>query len=347
MKTVITILMSFSVFFSAHAMELERVINLAGRWRFEIGDDMEFADIDFDDSRWELVHVPSMWENEGFPGYDGYAWYRKNFHLPEDLKNAMLYVKLGYIDDVDQVYLNGHFLDGKGSFPPHYDTAYNIERTYFVPSELINFGEDNLLAVRVYDSEIGGGIVHGRVGIFKRVDLVNLTIDLSGYWQFNLGDDLDWAEYDYDDSDWEEIKVPAKWAVQGYGDYDGYGWYRKSFKIDRSLDRDRLILSLGKIDDYDETYFNGVRIGRTGRFPAHKYADRNNPFYDDDRFYTIPSSLIRWNDINVVAVRVYDTWRDGGIYDGSVGIITRDDYIDFKKGHKSVNRFFERIFNER
>ncbi len=35
--------------------------------------------IDFDDSKWDKITVPSSWENQGFRGYNGYAWYRVSF----------------------------------------------------------------------------------------------------------------------------------------------------------------------------------------------------------------------------------------------------------------------------
>ena len=38
------------------------------------------------------------------------------------------------------------------------------------------------------------------------------VVDLRGQWKFNLGDDMSWAEADYDDQDWENIFVPAPWA---------------------------------------------------------------------------------------------------------------------------------------
>lgn len=32
----------------------------------------------FDDSDWDLIDVPSNWQNEGY-AYNGVAWYRKHF----------------------------------------------------------------------------------------------------------------------------------------------------------------------------------------------------------------------------------------------------------------------------
>ena len=40
-------------------------------WKFRIGDRLEWAGKDFDDSRWESIRVPNQWEDEGFNGYDG------------------------------------------------------------------------------------------------------------------------------------------------------------------------------------------------------------------------------------------------------------------------------------
>jgi len=89
------------------AMDLEKVIDLKGEWRFEIGDNQDFARPNFNDSKWEKMKVPSRWEDQGFPGYDGYAWYRISFKAPQKMQTHHLYLKLGRIDDVDRVYLNG------------------------------------------------------------------------------------------------------------------------------------------------------------------------------------------------------------------------------------------------
>ncbi len=93
----------------------------------------------FDDSKWESIHVPSPWEDEGFNGYNGYAFYRKNITISSTYKDRMLYLNMGYIDDVDEVYLNGNKIGSTGSFPPNYNTAYNAERIYYIPAEYHQF----------------------------------------------------------------------------------------------------------------------------------------------------------------------------------------------------------------
>ncbi len=91
----------------AYHSDSERIVDLNGIWKFEIGDNIKFADPSFDDSRWEDVRVPSSWEDEGFPGYDGFAWYRLKFRISEKYSSESIYLSLGAIDDVDEVYLNG------------------------------------------------------------------------------------------------------------------------------------------------------------------------------------------------------------------------------------------------
>ena len=53
--------------------DLDRIINLNTKWKFAIGDYQKWASPEFNDDDWEAISVPSEWENQGFPGYDGYA----------------------------------------------------------------------------------------------------------------------------------------------------------------------------------------------------------------------------------------------------------------------------------
>ena len=147
MKKIISIAFLFLGFSSLFAMDLKREINLKGVWRFEIGNNLSYKEPGSDDSKWEKINVPDRWENEGFPGYDGYAWYRIKFNAPSSLKTKKLYLQLGRIDAVDRVYLNGKLVGGKGKFPPKYDPAGEERRCYLLSPELLNFGAENVLAV--------------------------------------------------------------------------------------------------------------------------------------------------------------------------------------------------------
>ena len=346
MRTIKPVILNLMLAVSLQALDLEREISLRGRWLFEVGDREEYAEAGFDDSGWETIRVPRPWEQYGFPGYDGYAWYRIRFDLPAELREKALYLQLGFIDDVDWVYVNGNYIGGRGSGPPDYQTAFDANRLYSLPGSTLLYGDENVIAVRVYDDWGDGGIVGGDPGIFsqKSVDLIH---DLSGVWRFRTGDDGSWREPDYDDRDWDEILVPGVWEAQGYQDYDGYAWYRTEFRLRDVPEDERLILVLGPIDDIDEVFLNGVRIGRTGRFPGERYLDRNNNYWNRPRFYTIKRGALRDRGVNTLAVRVYDTWRDGGIYEGPVGVTTKDEYLEYqKKNRKKLRHVLEELLKD-
>ncbi|MDX2189798.1 MAG: acetylxylan esterase, partial [Bacteroidota bacterium] len=137
---------------------------------------------------------------------------------------------------------------------------------------------------------------------------------LKPVWKFNTGDDLKWAAVDFNDSQWKEISAGTIWEKQGFEGYDGFAWYRTSVVIPSSLKADAkknggLLLDLGKIDDADETFFNGVKIGFSGGVPPEfKNA------YADLRKYNIDFDKINWDKANVIAVRVWDNGGGGGMY---------------------------------
>jgi len=303
-----------------------RAINLKGRWRFEIGDNPTWAQPNFDDSEWDILYAPALWEDQDYPGYDGFAWYRRTFALPKKFQSEMLYLKLGRIDDVDEVFLNGEWIGGCGSFPPNGKTAYDVQREYFIPKPLVNFEGENVLAVRVFDQELGGGIVEGDLGIFARSGQPAPELDLSGYWSFQTGDDFDWAEADFDDADWDEIIAPGFWEKQGFAGYDGFAWYRKHFQLPAHLAGKRLILMLAKIDDIDEVFVNGKKIGGTGPFPDPDYRGHYGDWYNKDRRYYVPRNALNPNGDNVIAIRVFDAWLDGGFHDAPIGLIRQEKY---------------------
>jgi hypothetical protein len=323
---------------SASVDNLVLLQSLEGKWKFSIGMNEEWISPKFNDSNWESINVPAPWEEEGFNGYNGYAFYRKQIKISSDNKGRMLYLNMGYIDDVDEVYLNGNKIGSTGSFPPNYNTAYNAERIYYIPEEYINFDSPNLIAVKVYDSVQEGGIVSGEIGLYAGKNSVNLDINLQSTWRFQPGDDMRRKDPDFDDSGWSEIFVPAKWEDQGYRDYDGYAWYRKSFKYQFADNNDKMVLVLGKIDDIDQVYINGSFVGSTGEFPSDEGSDAStSQEFNAFRGYYIPDGLLRKNQKNVIAVRVLDTGGNGGIYEGPVGIITQTKYIEYWRKIRKEN----------
>ena len=49
-----------------------------------------------------------------------------------------------------------------------------------------------------------------------------ITNLLNETWKFHTGDLPEWAESDFDDQSWSEIKSGTVWELQGVTDYDGF-----------------------------------------------------------------------------------------------------------------------------
>ena len=167
-----------------------------------------------------------------------------------------------------------------------------------------------------------------------------VDINLLGPWKFKTGDDLKRKDPGYDDLNWNEIFVPAKWEDQGYRDYDGYAWYRKTFIFKENPIDNKMVLLMGKIDDIDQVYLNGVLVGSTGNFPSinNSHASVTGAEYSAFRGYYLPDGLLKKNQKNIIAVRVLDIGGAGGIYEGPVGLITQTKYIEYWRNNKNLNR---------
>lgn len=339
---------------TGRAQEERQIVDLRGKWKFEIGDQKKYADPKYNDSKWEEIFVPEAWENEGYPGYDGYAWYRKKFLLPSSARQKNLFFHGGYIDDVSRVYINGHLIGGRGLFPPQFETAYDNEVKLMIPKEFLNFDQENVVAIRVYDDFRFGGITRGKVGVFEHADEMRFAVKFPDRWKFKTGDDEQWSSPAADDGNWEQLIVPLPWDFQNFEEYDGFAWYRVSFDVPARLQNEKLFVVLGKIDDVDEAFINGVKVGNTGKIGGRRWVDNIREEYRQLRVYRIPPSIIQFNQKNVLAVRVYDKMKYGGICEGPVGIITETEYrrlnledaAPYQDGRSKFEKFLEKIFNE-
>ncbi len=100
-------------------------------------------------------------------------------------------------------------------------------------------------------------------------------------------------------------------------DYDGWAWYRLQVEIPESLRRaPKLYFSAGAIDDFDEVYINGVKIGATGK--------ETPQYWQAPRLYEFPGSLLKEGK-NQIAVRVFDEKGEGGIVELPLAISNRPD----------------------
>jgi hypothetical protein len=127
-------------------------VELSGPWKFHLGDNVAWAQRDFDDSSWgtiDLTPPPGSanaelgtsgdipgWTASGYPGHAGYAWYRLRVNVQSS--HGRLAIKMpNVVDDAYQLYVNGELLGEFGKFGEHGATAYStLPRAFRLPKEL-------------------------------------------------------------------------------------------------------------------------------------------------------------------------------------------------------------------
>ena len=156
------------------------------------------------------------------------------------------------------------------------------------------------------------------------------SVQLKEGWKFIKGDNSEYSSPRFDDSGWKPILTDRIWEQQGYDPYDGYAWYRIKVVIPSRIRmsaylNDSLKIYLGKINNFDQTYLNGVLIGcnavniKPGTAPDNSFINAPQSMWNVERRYTISSDNpgILWDRENVIAVRVYDEGGQGGIWSGN------------------------------
>jgi len=102
-----------------------------------------------------------------------------------------------------------------------------------------------------------------------------------------------------DESEWKSIDLPGFWEETEIGRIDGTIWFRKEINLAAGQDKKAVTLLLGAIDDSDETWVNGIKVGGYNAEPRL------------ERKYQIPPGILKTGK-NVIAVKVIDTGGDGG-----------------------------------
>jgi len=112
-----------------------------------------------------------------------------------------------------------------------------------------------------------------------------------------------WRQASFDDHAWRTMPAPGSMQSHGFK-ANGAVWFRRTLDLPASWAGHDLTLNLGAIDDFDDTFFNGEPAGRTREDTPESYRV--------PRHYTVPGRLVHAG-ANVVAVRVFDHYGDGGL----------------------------------
>lgn len=112
-----------------------------------------------------------------------------------------------------------------------------------------------------------------------------------------------WERPEFDDRDWDTLLVPGYWQEQRWW-ISGAVWYRTRVPLPGHWRGRALTLDFGPVDDFDDTYANGVRIGGLGEETPDAYLK--------PRRYRVPPEATRAESLTL-AVRVFDRGWVGGI----------------------------------
>ena len=131
-------------------------------------------------SDWQSIHAGQAWESQGKGDVDGVAWYRKRVKLPSEMQGKDLKLSLGMIDDNDITWVNGTKIGSTN--------GWNKKRQYTVPAALTS-GNELTIAVRVVDTQMGGGMVGSEKDYFLALKDSSGTpkpISVAKDWKFRF-----------------------------------------------------------------------------------------------------------------------------------------------------------------
>ncbi len=182
-------LFSFFMFFISlglWAQTSERTtLNFDKDWKF-IQDDVDGAEMpEFDDRRWQYLDLPHDWSIEGAVDRDhptgrgggylpaGIGWYRKSFEIPASDQGKKVFIDFDGIMANSDVWINGEHL---GKRPFGY-VSFRYELTPY-----LNFGKENVIAVRVDNSDQPASRWYTGAGIYRHVRLVSTDPTHIGHW---------------------------------------------------------------------------------------------------------------------------------------------------------------------
>ncbi len=131
--------------------------------------------------------------------------------------------------------------------------------------------------------------------LFLTTSLTAQELKFSGNWKYSLQDTALYSKASYNDSNWHELDS-LFWKDDDKKTENRTLWIRKSIIIPSKLKEalvstGELVLSMGRIEQSDQTFLNGKLIGST---------ESGNISRD----YVVNFEDIKWDQENSIAIRI-------------------------------------------
>ena len=155
-----------------------RNVGLKGKWFTAAGAPKD----------WTQIETGRFWEDQGFPGYDGYAWYKKDILIPANWNDGKAVLMAGGVDDAYELYVNGQFVAGYGPRVTNSTIPGSVNQTLTVPAvgKYLVPGKPNNFTFRVFDDWGNGGISKPPMVLMQNEDAVpqiKKRLDAQSYYQ--------------------------------------------------------------------------------------------------------------------------------------------------------------------
>lgn len=127
-------------------------------WKFQLdpgqtGHEHNWFSPDFSDAGWQNIKIGEVWETQIGKDYDGVAWYRHSFTLPEKPAQAGTDIVFEGVDESAWVWINGQYIGVHDIGPDGWDKRFAMD-----VGDSLKWGAANQITVRVLDRKFGGGI---------------------------------------------------------------------------------------------------------------------------------------------------------------------------------------------
>lgn len=311
--------------------ELERTISLDGPWQVCPDDINAAACPEPEDKRWRNIMLPGD-PQIAYPewkGVKGAFWFSKTLSLDRELAgNETLRLIIGRVSGSDVLFING----AKAAFTnseTNVNSVAAISRDYNIPADLLRKGENRIVMLVTYDTNAALGMKGSTGAVAAPLDLKIYKTKIEGKIPeaIDLASRSEWWGQPVKDASvkWNH-KIRKRLAAPAYiqpqrsewSNLTGYFWYWREFKLHEPLPEGvQPVLMIGAVDDEDTAYFNGVKIGHTGK-------DTNpDDYWMAPRAYPIPPELFKIGN-NVITILVNDFNVGGGICKDPIKIVFED-----------------------
>ena len=278
------------------------------RWKTSRGGEAEAGEVaapGFDSSGWAEA-APGA---DVFEGREGRAWFLADLGALPPGPTGRPRIYFQSVEDNATIYLNGRRLlyhEGRDPFDVTLDSggAWNL-------------GGPNRIAVLVENTGGSGGVAGA--SLYNR----------PARWDDDPGmRSVETASPDFDDSGWEEVRLPHDFVVGGEFDpkgagrpggkrpgfnelwYDrdhgykpkGVGWYRRAFELSAADEGRRIWLEFDGVYRNSDVWINGNWLG-------HHWSGYTGFHHDI-------TDAVRFGGRNVVTVRADADWDEGWWYEG-------------------------------